>query len=125
MVIEYPGTLMRSNTMLRSCLLAALVSASIAHADDASKLAICQIEDEDAPAPGCRAIEAAKTPWGQVPLYTAYDTRSAPLSKAVIEHGEYDVVYSLAFAERDQPVTFEDGGQPTGHPYEVCGESNS
>ena len=111
--------------MLRACVLAFLLPAAIVRADDPPKLAICQILDRDAPAPGCHAIQTAATPWGKVTLYTAYDTRSKPLSKSLIQHGEYEAVYSLAFAGSGEPATFEDGGHPTGHPFELCGESSS
>lgn len=109
-------------------LLLVAIAIAIPHtawSDDAPRRKICQLPLQDEPAPGCRAVDSVKTRWGKITLFTAYDTRSMKLTPAVIQRGEYLAVYSLGLAGRDEAETFEDGGQPTGHPYEQCGATES
>jgi hypothetical protein len=100
--------------------IAAIAIPQTVRADDARRLKVCQLPLQDAPAPGCHAVSSVGTRWGKVTLFTAYDTRTEKLTPAAIKRGEYLAVYSLVFTARNEPETFEDGGQPTGHPYEMC-----
>src|SRR5262249_51983789 len=103
----------------------AVAFSHVVRADDAPTLTICQLPLQDEPAPGCHAIDSVRTRWGKVTLFSAYDTRSTKLTPPVIQRGEYLAVYSLVFAGRDEPETFEEGGPPTGHPYEMCGSQSN
>ncbi|TMQ08536.1 MAG: hypothetical protein E6J91_32925 [Deltaproteobacteria bacterium] len=109
-------------------LLVTLAAVAIPHtvrADDAPRLKACQMPLQEEPAPGCRAVDSVTTRWGKVTLFTAYDTRGPKPTPAVIKRGEYLAVYSLVLAGREEPETFEEGGQPTAHPYEQCGLTES
>jgi hypothetical protein len=108
-------------------LLVAVAAIAIPHAvraDDGPRRKVCQLPLRDEVSPGCRTVDTVRTPWGKVTLFTAYDTRGEKLTPAVIRRGDYLALYSLVFAGREEPETFEDGGQPTGHPYEACGSDS-
>jgi hypothetical protein len=99
---------------------AAIALSSVARADDVTTLKPCQLPLHEHVSPRCHRISSAKTPWGRVTLFGAYDRRTLELTPASIRQGDYLAVYSLVLPGLDQPVTFEEGGEPNAHHGEMC-----
>jgi hypothetical protein len=113
--------LVRSVIVQARFVVTAILAARAAHADDTVRLKPCQLVSDSPPLTGCHRVDSVKTPWGRATLFSANDPRAPEPASGWLKRGEYLVAYSVVLPGLDEPVTFEEGGHPSNHPYEQCG----